>query len=167
MKKVLMSLLLLSFSSFVFSRSFDQLRQDFKQQLYQRQEGLMEQRKYEAFIEPFIKEAENKLQIPQYFSKNPNSPGIKDYFDCLLNYNVAWFHDHLTPNLSASNSLKTRGRDLYSIIEQIKNNEQLSNLDVQEEYKKTVALFLKVNKIYCKNLGFKTRSLLKLSNIFS
>ena len=72
--------------------SYEKIRAEFKQKMFERQQGIMAEEPYKAFIEPYIKEAEAKLQVPQYLMENPKSGVSSIYFNCLLNYNVAFFH---------------------------------------------------------------------------
>ena len=154
MKKVFLALLFLGSHSSIAPASFyNQLRQDFKRRLYSCQVGLMKKDPYERFIEPYIQDAEKKLVIPQYGSKNPNAQGIQFYFGCLVAYNCAYFNYYAKPNAFREARLEYCGEELLTAIRNIQEKEKLGDVDVQVEYNKTIELFQKANIAYYKKLG--------------
>ncbi len=136
--------------------SYEQLREGFKAQLYERQQGIMAQAPYEAFIEPYIKEAEKKLQIPQYLMKNPKSKSAHAYFDCLLNYNVAYFHGYARTYSGAQKDVAQYEQALLESMELIKA-ESKQEMDVKAELEKTKEIFARANRRFYKKLGIGVR----------
>lgn len=137
--------------------SYEELREGFKHQLYERQQGIMDKAPYQAFIEPYIKEAEKKLSIPQYLMKNPKSKSAHWYFESLLNYNVAYFHGYARTYSGAQKDVAQYEEVLQQSIEQIKAEGKLQEMDVKEELEKTKELFARANRRFYKKLGFGIR----------
>lgn len=111
--------------------------------------------KYDACIEPYIKEAEKNLAIIQYCVTNPDCKDIVEYFRCLLAYNCVFFNCYINPDALRSALLKSCTQDLMSVIKDFKEKEKLDHLNVQQEYDKTIKLFQKANEAYYKQLSFK------------
>ncbi len=137
--------------------SYEELREGLKHQLYERQQGIMAQAPYEAFIEPYIKEAEKKLSIPQYLMKNPKNKSAALYFECLLNYNVAYFHGYARSYSGAQKDVAQYEQALLSSIELIKAEGKLQEMDAQAELEKTKEIFARANRRFYKKLGFGVR----------
>ncbi len=138
-------------SSFI---SANQIKEDFKQALYNKQRGLMDQADYNKLIDPYLQEAEKSLKAIQYCIKNPQSDVCKVYFHRLLDFNVSTFYIHCYPNSKDANvNFNYEEALLKSAIENIKN-ESKQNFSVSEEYEATAKLFKDANAEYCKNLRF-------------
>jgi len=154
---------LLTVSDFDFSKAKDslayqELRNDFKHQLFARQKGLMkEYKKYEAFIEPYLVEAERCLKALQYCKQNARATKAKVYTANLLNYNVACFHHYAMPNKVTHGFLQLAQAELMNVITQIQSEGQLENFDAQQELKNTAQLFRRANKSFYKKLPYRFR----------
>lgn len=147
-------------SIFAFGKSYVDIRNEFKLRLYHRQEGLMKQEKYLAFIEPYLQKAEKTLEIARYCMNNSDSRLSEDYFDCLLNFNVACFHDYIKSNTLTQNTVEKYSKQLLSCLVQIKNKAMLNSLDVEKEFAVTSMLFDQANRAYYKALGIHKKFLL-------
>ncbi|MCL4361242.1 hypothetical protein M1446_02700 [Candidatus Dependentiae bacterium] len=151
--KLLSIILFLSIGS-SYAVSYGKIREDFKSALYVKQQGLMKREAYYAFIEPYLQKAEKVLKIPQYYMSNSNSKLHEEYFNCLLNYNMAIFRKYTYPKAyGVVYDFKASGEKLFNIINEIKNEIQLKDLDVQKEFDMTTKLLEKTNAAYYAKLG--------------
>lgn len=159
MKKVVLGLMF--FASWLSGTSYNEVRKEFKQGLYdcQKRLGSMSYSQYAAFIEPFLQESEKTLFSVHYCRQYPSSELCRRYFLGLLEYNVACFNYYIKPNSATKNNLENSGIELLNVIKEIKhaeNNAFTSN----EEFKKTAHLMYKANVAYYKQLNFQTKALL-------
>jgi len=158
--KKLVAILLTSFS--LFSSSYQELRNNFKEHLYLRQSALLSRKKYFKFIEPYLQKAEAKLSIVRYLQSNPEFDLNEDYFNSLLDYNVIYFNNYISKDKFAS-SLLSYEQAVFNNIMKIKDSTvDLSDLDVQQELQQTIQLFQKANKAYYKKLGLHMKLLAAL-----
>lgn len=137
--------------------SYEKLRTDFKHKMFERQQGIMAEEPYMAFIELYVQEAEKKLLIPQYLMQNPSSKSCGHYFTCLLNYNVAFFHAYARTYPGAKKAVAQYEVELAQSIELIKAEGQLQDVDANNELKKTKELFERANRRFYKKLGVGVR----------
>ena len=160
----------------LFSTSYNKTKKNLKSAFYDIQVGLMGPDEYDMFIGPYIQEAEITLAVTQYYIKNPDSQTSKDYLMCLLDYNVACFHNYVRSNSlmitskakeAAKRNLEIQTTKLLSAIEHIKQEAQLKNLNTKEELRKTTQLFQKANAKYYKKLPIKFKLLLPLTCQFN
>lgn len=150
----------------IFSISYDQAREQFKSELFRCQQHLMKQDKYYACIEPYLQEAERTLIIPQYCKKNIKLVLLSEYFSCLVAYNVTYFNNYVRPSAYGNHQVEECANRLLQIIEKIKKEEALQDLDAQEELRKTLEIFQKANAAYYKALSFSKKSLISFIKLF-
>lgn len=154
MKKILLSLLVVSTSLFSAPTFYQEQRELTKEAMYHAQSGLMEQDKYLEFIEPHLQEAEKTLQALQYCQESPGSDACRQYLAYLRRYNVVCFRYLLSPKTVA---IEQHNANLIKHIKAIKDEGKLDDLDVQQELEKTFKLTYEANKKYCKRLKLGTR----------
>ncbi len=146
------------FSKVQESFSYQELRNDFKHQLFARQQSLIKEYElYEAFIEPYLVEAEKTLKALQYCNKQAATWLSRKYTNFLLQYNVACFQQYAVPNKSTNETLKWAEADLMQVITEIKATGQIETLNVDQELKNTIQLFQGANKAYYKKLSYQFR----------
>lgn len=162
MKPIFLTLLAMTalLSPFIQATSYSELRKDFKIGLYSRQQGLMEFNQYDSFIEPYIAQAEQILDIPHYLQNNACCY-TQDYFYYLLNYNVACFHYFIKNNAMTRTKFEQHGNILLKVINNIKQKYQLT-FDPETEFNKTTQLLMKANKAYYKKLKYAHQLMLSL-----
>ncbi|MEX0940843.1 MAG: hypothetical protein WDZ41_05780 [Candidatus Babeliales bacterium] len=150
------------------------LKDNFKYDLYRRQRALMGYKAYGAFIEPYLQKAES-TQLPKYCMENNERPQCQQFFTCLLNYNVAWFHHFVASTAVASNKriadkkkvLEDAKESLQETINQIKQDDsRLSDLNVESALNETCALFQEANKEYYKKLSAPVKFLFFMRSLF-
>ncbi len=162
----------------LFSVSYNETRENFKLELYYCQQGLMMKNEYYGFIEPYIQEAEKTLKVTQYCMEHSDSQASKDYLECLILYNVAWFNEYARSHSLAfvfaskarkvsKKRLEERMANLLSAIENIKEEAQFKDLDTKEELRKTIQLFQRANAKYYKKLGIKFKLLYPVGALVS
>jgi hypothetical protein len=145
-------------SSMACAISYQDLREDFKQELYGRQQGLMEYPQYMNFIESRLKRAEKELKVVKYLQQNPHVSWAKEYLGALADYNVASFYYYCRP--SQTEILRRAHGQLFKTLEQIKTHvPELKELNIHEELKSTEKLVYESNKEYYKKLGIKFKIL--------
>jgi len=175
MKYKLLLISLLCATSSIFSINQNYLIENFKQDLFYSQRCFNNNKaKYYKFINPYIQEAERSLDIIKYISTTkeiPTTEGtssnstIRHYMQALLNYNVCFFKVY-AKSLKTSKSLENASNKLWNSIIEIKENLNLENLDANEEFNTTIALFEKVNRAYYNWLPSRKKFLIKITNIF-
>lgn len=160
-------------------------RGSFKKMLCDYQIGLMGRNEYYEFVEPYIQEAEKTLKVLSYCKENfesLNVDGVADwYMSCLANYTYAFFHDYVRSRsrffaffLNASvqkknikNHFKEMTKNLLDVIERIKKQTHLKDLDTQEEFEKTTKLFQDLAKNYYDTLSTKRKLLYPLNDMIA
>lgn len=152
-------LIFLVFSSPLFSISdyYKELRTHFKKQMYFAQAGLMKEAEYNAFIDPYLQEIEKTSKVIQYCMESHDSGLCCQYMTRLHIYNIICFHNTVKSTQESKSALECRAEDLIELIEAIKAEGDLKDLDVQQEFKKTSDLIHRANKDYYKKLNFGTK----------
>lgn len=160
MKKLLLSLCLLGTMQ-TYPLSYNDLKALFKEELYLYQKGLMKRDKYFNFIEDYLEECERTMAIPQKCSKLPDVDIAIIYFIALVSFNIAAFHDHVSPTAQTKHRLEMHKKNVLTTIQQVKAALYLDNLDPNTELQKIVELFTGASKAYYQKLNFAQRALLK------
>ncbi len=115
----------------------------------------MNDQKYLKFIEPWIQKAEKELTLIAYCNKNDKSKLSRDYFDCVLQYNIALAKRHLKATSDNKLKLEESKKNLLEIITKVKaSDKELNTLNIEKEHENTCQLFLNAGKEYAKNLSF-------------
>lgn len=138
--------------------TYEKYRTEFKHSLFERQQGIMEEAEYKAFVEPYVQEAERTLRIAHYLKDQSVSHWTARYFNYLLNYNVAYFHAYAKTYSGAQEYLEQAEKELADCIGLIALRERLS-IDTKVELEKTKALCARLNHRFYKNLGYGIRFL--------
>jgi hypothetical protein len=170
MKRFILLSLLTIMTGTIAATTYEGLLQNFKEQLYNHQTGLMKNKEhYFAFITPLLKQAETQLRIPKYLKQNPKHPLVQKYFSCLMACNLICFKYYIEDK-TVDDILNDRYLDigfiafdgthsfkaLYTIIPDImasmpdhfeKNSEQ-----VEKEISDTIKFFYNANVAYYKQL---------------
>lgn len=157
-KKITLSLALLSFSSGLFAATYQELRAGLKSKLYRCQKRVLNEEQYSEFIEPYLQEGEVTWRIPQYCHEHGDPVLMEEYFDCLVNYNLATFSQYVDRSGPYKKVIKAAKKKLMDCIQKIKDSWGLTDLDVKDECKRTTELLHRASAHYYKNLsfGFKT-----------
>lgn len=158
MKKLLLILVMVSAS--VFARTYQEVKQSFKTELYYRQVGLMEQAEYFDFIEKYMLEGEKNLRVIGFCMENPDSDLSKEYLAALIGYNVACFHHYIKSDESSQVRFNSYIQRLKDILIKIKGTRELSDLNIAVELKKTEELFSRANAQFYKKLSIRIKFLL-------
>lgn len=150
--------------------TYENVREKFKADLYYRQGGIMSYEKYNAFIEPYLEEAERSLEVSVYMKDHPKTDAVSAYLYSLLSYNVAQFHrialsQHpvlrffRSINAEAHELLEKDRQQLLKHIQDIKQEGSLYNLDPEIELNKTSELFYRANLAFYEKsgIGFKLK----------
>ena len=66
--------------------------------------------------------------------KNPRSSWCANYFNCLINYNVAYFNAYAKTYADAQRAVDQYELELAQIIEVIKAEGKLTDLDASQEF---------------------------------
>jgi len=139
----------------------------FKSGLYCMQQRLMNDREaYYRFIQPYIEEAQQTLKLVQYNPANEFCPLYRDYFDCLLDYNAYCFEVTAHKNPRYLQTFQKVTNELRGLIEKIKKEFNLVDVNVEEEFKKTTELFQKSNRAYYAQLGLIKKCSIKFFSFF-
>ncbi len=162
MKKLLISLLCLITVS-IYPVSYNDLKSDFKEELYRRQKGMMGHKDYLKFIEEYLNEGEKTLIIPQECLKLSNAHVAQDYFKALVYLNIAILYDYVSSNTHNKGMLEKHKENVLTTIQNVKTALQLYMLDPKTELQKTLELFTRANKTYYKKLNFAKRGLLVIT----
>lgn len=162
MKKLLISMLCLITVS-VYPVSYNNLKSDFKEELYRRQKGLMGHKDYLKFIEGYLNEGEKILIIPQECLKLLDAQAAQDYFNALVYLNIAILYDYAHSNTHNKSMLEKHKGNVLTAIQNLKIALQLDMLNPKAELQKTVGLFTKANKAYYKKLNLVKRGLLVIT----
>lgn len=94
--KIYLSLLVLATAP-VFAKTYEEVREDFKETMYTCQENFgMGREEYFAFIEPKLIEAEKEIFAEQfeYVQKNPESKEAQQFLNAMLNYYMVSFNEY-------------------------------------------------------------------------
>jgi hypothetical protein len=135
---------------------YEDLRNDFKHQLYLRQKGLMSEERYKRFIEVYLQEAEKTLVVPShlrgmYGYDDSFLPIMKEYFDALADYNVDHFLSLVSIRIQkGANPYRVK---LYNVIKKLKVQWQFP-VDPKVEMQQIDDLLTKANQHYYKKLKF-------------
>ncbi len=157
MKKIVALLLLVGSS--LLGTSYDEVRENFKKDLYLRQHSLMEHDQYIEFIEPHLQQAEQSLKTAAYCRQNPDSCLTQEYLSCLRSCIVAGFHSLTRPNdLAVKRYVSSCQRRLSDLIAKIKETNQVKDLDLTVEINQSIELCNRVNAAYYKNLSFSAKT---------
>ncbi len=159
MKKLVLGLFCLVTMS-AYPVSYNELKSDFKEELYRRQKGLMGHDSYLAFIDAYLSEGEKTLIVPQECLKLSDAQVAAAYFKALVYLNIAILYEYASSNTHNINKLKEHKANVLAAIQQVKVALQLDMLNPKAELQKTVELFTKANKAYYKKLNFAKRGLL-------
>ena len=164
MKKILVGLLFLSSAAF---GSYDQMRNYFKQDLCVAQAGLMEREQYMAFIEPYMKEAEETLVTVKHCMENSESHECRHYFSYLKRYNVAYFNNYAMPDGFNAANLEIAEKNLAEQIELLKKAFKLKDLNTEQELSKTKDLFARANHAFYKALSTKIKAQIAVARLLN
>lgn len=147
--------ILLCIATQVSAASYEDIRNEFMRNLYNRQQGLMtDYKKYQAIIEPYLQRAENELQAALYCKQNPGSELSSRYLFLLAHFISMNFNQYAIPALTCEAELASCEKELLSILEEIKQTESFKYMNVAEEFRKTKHIFSQANVAYYKKLGF-------------
>lgn len=113
----LMLLACVSFSLSIRS-NYKNLREQFKKNCML-QYGLMAHDKYMRFIEPHIIKTEKNLRIHQFLLEPSDNPLNHQYFDCLLQYNLAYFHYQVNDCADHEETVKLIRSQLFDTIKKL------------------------------------------------
>jgi len=146
---------------------------EFKHDLFVMQAGLVSNENlYYQFLDPYINEASRSLAIIRYAltesEKLIYGPFIASFFyeykEALLQYNAAYFHAYSRGDFS-SPALKQTIQKLYDSIVRFKKETDLTDLNVDNEFNKTIKLFQRANSAYYKSLPALKKLKIKIANM--
>jgi hypothetical protein len=158
-KKLMISIVLLSSCAGLFATTYQELRADLKNKLYRCQKRVLNEEQYSDFIEPYLQEGERVWEIPHYCREHSDSELMKEYFDCLVNYNIATFSQYVDRSGPYKKIIKEAKKKLMACIQKIKDAWGLTELDVKDECKRTTDLLHRASAQYYKDLSFKYKTL--------
>src|SRR5947207_1171722 len=70
----------------------------FEQAMYAKSGGILPKEEYKKLINPFLNKAEKELRSVQFCEQNSDCIECQNYFNTLLNYNVACFQNYVQNN---------------------------------------------------------------------
>jgi hypothetical protein len=146
---------------------YNKAQQEFKEILYSRQIGLMDQEAYFKFIDPFLQKAEQNLRLAEHYKNNPSSASISEYFKLLADANVDSFHHYVQQSPRTTWRVEQDKVKFSAFIEKTKTKNKLRNVDTNQELEETFKLLEEANKAYYQQLGLKHKSLLYLGSLFN
>lgn len=158
-KKLLLAAVALSSCAFVGASTYQELRAKLKNKLYRCQKRVMNEEQYGKFIEPYLQEGEVVWRIPHYCHEYNDPILMEQYFDCLVNYNLATFSQYVDRSGPYKKTIKEAKKKLTTCIQAIKDAWQLTDLDVKAEVKKTTELLHRASADYYSQLSFKYKAL--------
>ena len=120
---------------------------------------------YMEFIEPHIARTEKLLNVHPFLVKNSDHQVSIDYFNCLLQYNLAYFHYHVNATAKNKEAVKTIRSQLFGLIKKINALAVPESFDVQHEFKVTIESFHTSTKEYYKKLNRAIKLVLSLAGI--
>lgn len=157
MKQTLIFLLLICTTNSVHPISYAHLKSDFKKNMYQKQSGLMGNKAYMAFLEPYLIEGEKTLAIAGQALTRSDASALKPYFDLLVKINTTLFFHLAHPSNRTTQSLKDKKAALLQIIKEIIAKWNL-DVDPEIELANTITLFEKASKNFYSQLSFLARA---------
>jgi hypothetical protein len=155
--------------------NYEKGREDFKEALFERQQGLMDHVKYADFIENPLKEAEKASPLLPFCFKHSDNEKCQNLLYALLDYNVAQFHSRMRlvdlANFAAGSATSARRLRVYSnemltAIQELKTEKELSHIDPQAELEKAQEVVAKTNDAYIKQVFGLQRFLLAKNSWF-
>jgi len=158
-KKIVMSVALLSSCAGLFATTYQELRAGLKNKLYRCQKRVLNEEQYSDFIEPYLQEGEQVWEIPHYCRDHSDSEVMVEYFDSLVNYNLATFSQYVDRSGPYKKAIKAAKKKLMACIQKIKDAWGLTELDVKDECKRTTDLLDRASAHYYKDLSFKYKTL--------
>lgn len=170
MKRFILLSLLIIMTGAAAATTYEQLLQNFREQLYNHQDALMNDRgNYFAFITPFLKQAEVQLHIPKYLKQNPNHPLVQEYFSCLIACNRICFEYYIKDkpvddilndpyldigfiSFDGTHSFKALYTVIPNIMASISDQFGKDSKQVEKEISDTIRFFYNANVAYYKQL---------------
>ena len=123
----------------------------------------MKRDKYDIFIERVIQEAEDTLGILKYCREHADLEMCQRYFNCLLGYNIACFQHYIKPTPITRSKYDHFKDKLAGIIEHIKQEGGLADLNLDEELRKTCDLLYHFNVRFYKKLSLTAKCLVMMT----
>jgi hypothetical protein len=159
MKRIIITVIFLSSGANLFATTYQELRAGLKSKLYRCQKRVLNEEQYSEFIEPYLQEGERVWEIPHYCREHSDSELMVEYFDCLVNYNVATFSQYVDRSGPYNKTIKAAKKKLMACIQKIKDAWGLTELDVTAECKRTTDLLHRASAQYYKDLSLKYKTL--------
>lgn len=143
--------------------SYSELRARFESNLLRRQGGLMAPEEYARFVAPHLNKAEGALAIVGHLKQEGNIPEAmrNNYFDMLLDYNVAWFIHYVNPSKDTQEYLLIERAWLEALIKTIAQSRCIDGLSAETEMQKTTTLIEEINKDFYTKLPWYKKLYLK------
>lgn len=141
MKRQLLSIFLIfSISAPIFAVLYQEARQNFKAALFSKQQSMSQEECY-RFIEQYLVRAENELVVPAFCLHHFDDQLSQDYFESWLSYK----------RLAKAQEQAAFAEKVKKILESLKAKYgELHQLNVQEEFNKTIALLKEINTAFMK-----------------
>ena len=131
--------------------------------LYMQQEGLMSRAKFDAYIKPFIKEAQESLPSMHHAIHNFYTKSCNYYIYCFLKYYPASFRCFINPNPYNQQKTFRLRMNLTEAIEWVNRDFGTKDFDVTQEFQATHDLLEKANTAYYQNLSWLQKGMLSYS----
>lgn len=134
---------------------YNNLRSNFKENMYKKQSGLMSHKAYMQFLEEHLLVGEKTLVIPRtaLAQKATDASDLERYFDLLVKINTAMFFHLVKPNSHTVQSLRSKKALLLEIIQGIKVQWNLPHLDPEIELQNTITFFNKSTQDFYNKLS--------------
>ncbi len=140
------------------AKTYEEWRAKYKHDLFESQAGVLTEAEYSDFLEPYLQEAERKLNVPEYCRAHPDSDLVKEYFDCLLRYNFACFKKYIGTKDAYKARMKIAYDKLLDVMARMKTEWNLDDFDPVHDCAKVTKIIKKANEVFYGKLSIKNKA---------